>query len=147
MISKIEFKEQNGQQIPLAVEESLIDSIRSATGIEQVAVQCYENPIFIDKEDYVIDYKDYLPFILILLVLILVAVAIMKFRKQDETVELEPELEVEEMLKTAKEELELEEIELKEVLETKRQIDKFVDEKPEAVANLLRNWLTEEEWE
>ncbi len=142
-----EFKEQNGQQIPLTVEESLIDSIRNATGIEQVAVQCYENPIFIDKEEYVIDYKDYLPFILILLVLILVAVAIMKFRKQDETVDLEPELEVEEMLKTAKEELELEEIELKEVLETKRQIDKFVDEKPEAVANLLRNWLTEEEWE
>ena len=51
------------------------------------------------------------------------------------------------MLKAAKEQVELEEIELKETLETKRQIDKFVDEKPEAVANLLRNWLTEEDWE
>ena len=71
----------------------------------------------------------------------------MKFRKHDEEVEVEPELEVEEMLKNAKEEVELEEIELKETLETKRQIDKFVDEKPEAVANLLRNWLTEEDWE
>ena len=71
----------------------------------------------------------------------------MRFRKHDEEVEVEPELEVEEMLKTAKEEVELEEIELKETLETKRQIDKFVDEKPEAVANLLRNWLTEEDWE
>ncbi|PHV71739.1 flagellar M-ring protein FliF [Sporanaerobium hydrogeniformans] len=142
-----EFKEQNSQQVPLAVDENLIASIQSATGIEQVTVQCYENPIFIDKEEYSIDYKDYLPFILILLVLLLVVVVVMKFRKQEEVVEIEPELEVEEMLKTAKEEVELEEIELKEVLETKRQIDKFVDEKPEAVANLLRNWLTEEEWE
>ena len=51
------------------------------------------------------------------------------------------------MLKAAKDQVELEEIELKENLETKRQIDKFVDEKPEAVANLLRNWLSDEDWE
>ena len=63
-------------------------------------------------------------------------------------IETEPELEVEEMLSVAKQDVkELEEIELKETLETKRQIEKFVDEKPEAVANLLRNWLTEDEWE
>ena len=51
------------------------------------------------------------------------------------------------MLKVAKDQVVLDEIEVKEVLETKRQIDKFVEEKPEAVANLLRNWLTDEEWE
>ena len=67
--------------------------------------------------------------------------------EQEEVVEVEPELEVEEMLKAAKEDVELEEIELKESLETKRQIDKFVDEKPEAVASLLRNWLSDEDWE
>ena len=66
---------------------------------------------------------------------------------QEEEVEVEPELEVEEMLKAAKDQVELEEIEVKENLETKRQIDKFVDEKPEAVANLLRNWLSDEDWE
>lgn len=143
-----EFKTQNGAQQAFTVEEGIVDAIKAATGIQTVSVNGYEIPRFIDEEPYEIDYKDYLPFVFILLVIVIAVVAIMmKFRKHDEEVEVEPELEVEEMLKTAKEEVELEEIELKETLETKRQIDKFVDEKPEAVANLLRNWLTEEDWE
>ncbi len=147
-ITWAEFKSQNGQQQAFTVEESIISAVKAATGINNVSVNGFEIPRFIDEEPYEIDYKDYLPFIFGILILIIVAVAIvMKFRKHDEEVEVEPELEVEEMLKTAKEEVELEEIELKETLETKRQIDKFVDEKPEAVANLLRNWLTEEDWE
>lgn len=40
----------------------------------------------------------------------------------------------------------LEEIELEEKSEVKKQIDKFVKQKPEAVASLLRNWLGED-WE
>ena len=142
-----EFKEINGTQTNLEVEEQLVNSIKSATGIENVVVNAYENPIFLDQEAYIIDYKDYIPYILLIAVLIIIVFIILKFRKQEEVVEVEPELEVEEMLKAAKEEVELEEIELKENLETKRQIDKFVDEKPEAVANLLRNWLSDEEWE
>nr|WP_302595184.1 flagellar basal-body MS-ring/collar protein FliF [uncultured Cellulosilyticum sp.] len=143
-----EFKAQNGQQQAFTVEQSVIDGVKAATGIDNVSVNGYEIPRFIDEEPYEIDYKDYLPYAFILLIIIgAIAAIIMRFRKHDEEVEVEPELEVEEMLKTAKEEVELEEIELKETLETKRQIDKFVDEKPEAVANLLRNWLTEEDWE
>ncbi|MGE5329240.1 MAG: flagellar basal-body MS-ring/collar protein FliF [Deltaproteobacteria bacterium] len=38
----------------------------------------------------------------------------------------------------------LEEIELEEKSEVKKQIDKFVKHKPEAVAQLLRNWLADE---
>lgn len=45
----------------------------------------------------------------------------------------------------AEEEL-LPEIELEEKSEVKKQIDKFVKHKPEAVAQLLRNWLSDE-WE
>lgn len=142
-----QFKEQNGGQVAIAVDENTLAAIKSATGIDNAVVQAYEKPIFIDKEPYSINYKDYLPFILILLILIMIVVAVMRFRKHDEVVELEPELEVEEMLKTAKEQVELDEIEMRESLETKRQIDKFVDEKPEAVASLLRNWLTEDDWE
>lgn len=142
-----EFKTANTARVALEVEEQLINSIKSATGIENVVVTAYENPIFLDQEPYVVDYKDYIPYILLVAVLIIIVFIFLKFRKQDEVVEVEPELEVEEMLKAAKEEVELEEIELKENLETKRQIDKFVDEKPEAVANLLRNWLSDEEWE
>lgn len=140
------FKEQNKDQKIIPVDDALIMAIRNATGIDNVVVQGYEKPIFIDQEPYQINYRDYLPFVLILLILIVIVIAVMKFRKHDEVVEVEPELEVEEMLKTAKQEIELENIEYKESLETKRQIEKFVDEKPEAVASLLRNWLTEEDW-
>lgn len=48
--------------------------------------------------------------------------------------------------KPKKPEIQIEEIEIEEKSEIKKQIDKFIKQKPEAVANLLRNWLTEE-WE
>ena len=38
----------------------------------------------------------------------------------------------------------LEDIGYSEKSETRKLIEKFVDENPEAVANLLRNWLTED---
>ncbi|MGL4343738.1 MAG: flagellar basal-body MS-ring/collar protein FliF [Cellulosilyticaceae bacterium] len=142
-----QFKEQNSENKPIQVDQVLIDSIKNGTGIQNVVVNGYEKPLFIDKEVYRIELKDYLPFVLILLIILVVAFALLKFRKHDEIVETEPELEVEEMLKVAKQEVELDEIELKESLETKRQIEKFVDEKPEAVANLLRNWLNEDDWD
>ena len=142
-----EFKEENRLQTALAVDEAIVNSVKSATGIENVVVNAYENPIFLDQEEYSIDYKDYIPFILLIAALSLIVFVVLKFRKQDEVVEVEPELEVEEMLKVAKDQVELDEIEVKENLETKRQIDKFVDEKPEAVASLLRNWLADEDWE
>ena len=142
-----EFKEENKNQRALTVDEAVISSIRSATGIDNVVINAFENPIFLDQEVYTIDYKDWIPYLLVIAVLILIAFVILRFRKQDEVVEVEPELEVEEMLKVVKDQLELDEIELRESLETKLQIDKFVDEKPEAVANLLRNWLADEDWE
>ena len=37
----------------------------------------------------------------------------------------------------------LDDIEAEQSSETKKLIEKFVDENPEAVANLLRNWLNE----
>lgn len=142
------FKETNNINKPIEVESVIVDSIRYGTGIDSVVVTGYEKPIFMDKVPYEVDMKAYLPFVLILLIIIVVALALLKFRKHDDEIETEPELEVEEMLSVAKQDVkELEEIELKETLETKRQIEKFVDEKPEAVANLLRNWLTEDEWE
>ena len=60
--------------------------------------------------------------------------------------ETEPELSVEELL-AATQEPELSDIKLNEKSEPKRVIEKFVDEDPESVARLLRNWLSEDEWE
>lgn len=142
------FKETNSVNRPIEVKQEIVDSIRYGTGVDNVVVSGYEKPVFIDTVPYEVEFTDYLPFILILLIVLVAAFALFKFRKHDEDIETEPELEVEEMLSVAKQDLkELEEIELKETLETKRQIERFVDEKPEAVANLLRNWLSEDEWE
>ena len=59
---------------------------------------------------------------------------------------MEPELSVETLLETTREaEAEsLDDIGYNEKSETRVLIEKFVDENPEAVAMLLRNWLNEE---
>ncbi|MCL1884804.1 MAG: hypothetical protein FWF81_13755 [Defluviitaleaceae bacterium] len=71
----------------------------------------------------------------------------------DEEEGLEPQLAVEDLLvstqlEEAKEEAasELEEIDYFKENEIKKHIEKFVNEKPEAVAALLRNWINVEEW-
>ena len=61
--------------------------------------------------------------------------------------ELEPEISVESLLvSTAEVHEELEDIGYTEKSEVRLMIEKFVDENPEAVALLLRNWLNED-WE
>jgi flagellar M-ring protein FliF len=66
---------------------------------------------------------------------------------------LEPQLAVEDLLvstqlEEAREEeaAALEEIDYHKENEVKKQIEKFVNEKPESVAALLRNWINVEEW-
>ena len=56
----------------------------------------------------------------------------------------EPELSVEQLLATTKENQSLEDIEFSDKSETRKMIEKFVDENPEAVAQLLRNWLNDD---
>lgn len=59
--------------------------------------------------------------------------------------EKEPELSVEEMLASTREnQPSVDDIDLQEKSETRKAIEKFVDENPEAVALLLRNWLNED---
>ena len=60
---------------------------------------------------------------------------------------MEPELSVETLLEATAEATEqLEDIGYNEKSEVRLMIEKFVDENPEAVAQLLRNWLNED-WE
>ena len=60
--------------------------------------------------------------------------------------EKEPELSVEEMLASTREnqQASVDDIDLQEKSETRKAIEKFVDENPEAVALLLRNWLNDD---
>ena len=59
-------------------------------------------------------------------------------------VEEEEEISVEDLLQSTQQE-ELENIELEQKSEARKLIESFVEENPEAVATLLRNWL-DEDW-
>jgi len=67
--------------------------------------------------------------------------------KPVETIETEPELSVERLLATTRENQSLEDIEFGEKSETRRMIEKYIDENAESVAALLRNWLNDDGWE
>ena len=79
------------------------------------------------------------------MILLLLAIIVLRsFGKDKKAVEEEPEeLSVEGLLQTIPVDT-VEDIELETKSETRKMIDKFVDENPEAVANLLRNWLNED---
>ena len=78
-----------------------------------------------------------------MLILGLLAFVILRSMKETKTEETEEELSVESLLQSTPTDT-LEDIELEEKSETRKMIEKFVDENPEAVANLLRNWLSED---
>ncbi|WP_058485151.1 flagellar basal-body MS-ring/collar protein FliF [Defluviitalea phaphyphila] len=124
--------------------------VANAAGIDvdNVEIVGYEIPVFIDKE---IKPRSYIEYIILgglfLLIASLAFIIVKRLKPSEEEIETEPELSVEEMLESTQEKQEeVEPIEYGEESEIRKQIDKFVDEKPEAVASLLRNWLNEE-WE
>lgn len=145
-----EFKLANGNAIPLDVDESLITSVAMATGISEdnISILAYEKPLFYDKESASVATmaKNYLQYILALIILALLAFVVFKGMKPVEVEEMEPELSVEALLATTKDNQGLDNIEFSDKSATREQIEKFVDENPEAVAQLLRNWLNED-WE
>ena len=82
---------------------------------------------------------------IIMLIVILALLAFVVFRSMNanrKTTEDE-ELSVESLLQSTPEP-ELEDIDVEEKSETRKLIEKFVDEQPEAAAQLLRNWLSED---
>jgi flagellar M-ring protein FliF len=85
-----------------------------------------------------------LQIVLIVIILLLLAYVVIRSFKRDKSEEEQPEeLSVENLLQSMPAEP-LEDIELETKSETRKMIEKFVDENPEAVANLLRNWLNED---
>ncbi|MCL2499220.1 MAG: hypothetical protein FWE90_02670 [Defluviitaleaceae bacterium] len=127
--------------------------ISVATGIpfSNVAVRVQEVFTIIEVEETPLPIATIIMLAVLLLLIAMLLFAVLARRKEEEE-EVEPELSVEDLLATtqleeAKDEAErLKEIEYDQENEIKKQIDKFVNEKPEAVAALLRNWLNAEEW-
>jgi len=117
----------------------------SGIAVEDITIVAYEEPFFVDKESaFHFEFTDVLQVVLIIIILLLLAYVVLRSFKRDKVEEEEPEeLSVENLLQSMPTET-LEDIELETKSETRKMIEKFVEENPEAVANLLRNWLSED---
>lgn len=140
-----EFKAANEEQAKLEVDDELYSVVHTATGIplENISIVAYEVPVFIDKEGLDVEATDVIQIVIIIIILGLLAFVILRSMRSAKAAEPEEELSVESLLQSTPAEV-LEDIELEEKSEARKIIEKFVDENPEAVANLLRNWLTED---
>lgn len=140
-----EYKLANAGQTQVEVSEELYDVVSKATGfpVENIAIVAYSENMFFDEEGLGISGSDILQIVLIIIILALLAFVVLRSMRTDKQTEQPDELSVEDLLQSQPE-VELEDISQERISETRRLIEKFVDENPEAVANLLRNWLNEE---
>lgn len=145
-----EFKQANGMSTNIDVDPALITSVAMATGISEdnISIIAYEVPLFYeaDKMTFSEFARSYLQYILALIIVLLLVFVVFKGMKPIEVEEMEPELSVEALLATTKDNQSLQDIEFSDKSAARELIEKFVDENPEAVAQLLRNWLNED-WE
>lgn len=140
-----EFKDNNGADVRLDVDETYYQMAAHATGIPQdnITIIAYERPVFYDKEGLPVSGTDILSIVMIILILGLLAFVVLRSMRAGRGDQEEEELSVESMLQSAAENA-LEDLDVETKSETRLLIEKFVDENPEAAANLLRNWLNED---
>ncbi len=144
-----EYVANNSERQQLEVGEELYELFSDASGIlpERIKITAYVQPNYIAKEVVPRNWSFYLEIALAVMIAGLLIYVIFRGMKPEEVIEEEPELSIERLLATTKENQSLEDIEFSEKSETRRLIEKFVDENPEAVANLLRNWLSDDGWD
>lgn len=145
-ISWEEYKAQNSGRRRVENDADWINVVAMSTGIpaENISIVAYEENWFVDKEGLDVKATDVIAFVLILLILGLLAFVILRSMMRERVPEeLEEPLPVDELLQSTPEES-LEEIEAEPKSEERLILEKFVQENPEAAANLLRNWLNEE---
>ena len=120
--------------------------VSKATGIsvENVELALYSENLFVDSTGLALGVTDILQIVMILAILAMLAFVIMRSMRstRDASGEEPQELSVESLLESQNADGSLENIEVG-GSETKVLIEKFIDENPEAAANLLRNWLNE----
>lgn len=142
-----EYKAAHSDIVELDVPDGLIGMIADTTGIPEtsITILSYQVPLFEESEDNGNIINNVLPIILAVIILLLLGFVVWRSLRPVEVNELEPELSVEELLTATKEkQAPVEDIDIEEKSETRKAIEKFVDENPEAVALLLRNWLNDD---
>lgn len=140
-----QYKLNNGGRVQVEASEELYQFVANATGIsaKNISLIIYEEPFFVDKEGIDVETADVLQIILILLILGLLAFVVLRSMRSVKTEEEEAEISIDDILKSTPVDS-LEEINVDDKSESRKIVEKFVDDNPEAAANLLRNWLTED---
>lgn len=143
-----EFREANSDRIQLEVTDEFYSMVEDATGFDadNITVVAYEVPYFVYSTAPERTIEDYALIAIVVLILAMLGYVVFRSTRTEKSEEMVPELSVESLLESTKREESLEDIGFTEKSDTRILIEKFVDEKPEAAAALLRNWL-EEEWE
>ena len=144
-----EYKAANSERVRMEPDPEMVRLAAQATGIPEanIALMAYRENVFIDREGGAIGLTDILQILLILLILGLLAFVIlrsMRAGKNAQEEEQPEELSVEQLLESQPDEEMLPNIEVDEGSELKRMIEQFIEDNPEAAANLLRNWLNED---
>lgn len=143
-----QFISQNNKISTTTVSTDEINLISAATGVSanKITVLAYNVPQFVSSTKSSNGISNYLMIILTVLIIALLIFVILRGASPLAAEDEEPELSVEQLLATTKENQSLDDVEFSDKSETRKMIEKFVDENPEAVAQLLRNWLNDE-WE
>ncbi len=142
-----EFQAANNgtQEVETAQED--IEAVSNITGIpvENITFRTFERPDFVEQGSGRA-LSDILQIVLAVLIFALLAFVVFRSTRKQPEPEPEPELSVEALLESTAEQEMLDDIGYSDKSEVRILIEKFVDEKPDAVAMLLRNWLNED-WE
>ncbi len=141
-----EFIAANSDRTAITLPEEQMQMLSDATGVDvgRISVVAYQVPKFVEKTRSSRGIQDYLMIILAVLIIALLIFVVLRGTAPVKVTDEEPELSVEQLLATTKENQSLEDIEFSDKSETRKLIEKFVDENPEAVAQLLRNWLNDD---
>lgn len=142
-VSWEEYKLNNAERTRIELDESFLTVVSNATGIAEnkITLIAYSENLFFDAEGSAITATDVIQILLIILILALLAFVVLRSMRTEKYEEEEEELSVETLLQSN---VQLEEISSENESEEKRLVNKFVEENPEAAANLLRNWLNED---
>lgn len=139
----------HSDRILMEIPDEYYDLFSDASGIPRanISIRAYEQPNYIATVEDEINISLYLEILLAVLIIGLLLFVVFRAMKPEEIIETEPELSVERLLATTKENQSLEDIEFGEKSETRKLVEKYIDENAAAVAALLRNWLSDDGWE
>ena len=142
-----EFKLANSAPVAIEVEDNLAQLIANGTGlaVRNIAIAANMKYVFLETEENKTPVSFIIQLVLAVLIVALLLFVVFRSARPVTVEETEPELSVEDMLASTREQqAPLEDIDLQDKSEARKAIEKFVQENPEAVAMLLRNWLNEE---